>query len=187
MKDLHLFQVRRQDAAVFIIDVQEKLLPIMPKPEELIKHNEILLRLAKSYSLPTFYTEQYPKGLGGTAEALDSLLKELHSVYASKTAYNGLTTEILEGLKKTGRNQVIIGGIETHICVYQTTRSLLQKGYEVIINEDAVGSRFPENKTNALNLFTQMGAVVMNTETIMFDLMGDAKDPNFKELQALIK
>lgn len=187
MKDLRPFKVRRQDAAVLIIDVQEKLLPIMPKPEEIIKQNEILLHIAKAYNLPTFYTEQYPKGLGPTPDPLLSLLKETEAVYASKTAYNGLTPEIVQGLKKTGCNQVIIGGIETHICVYQTTRSLLEEGYEVVINQDAVGSRFPANKANALDLFTKMGATVMNTETIMFDLMGDAKDPHFKELQALIK
>lgn len=187
MKDLHPFQVRRQDVALFIIDIQEKLLPIMPNPEEIKKQNEFLLKIAKAYELPTLYTEQYPKGLGGTVEPLDSLLKETGAIYASKTSYNGLTPEIREGLKKTGRNQVIIGGIETHICVYQTTRSLLAEGYEVIIDQDAVGSRFPGNKANALDLFTQMGATVMNTETIMFDLMGDAKDPHFKELQALIK
>lgn len=186
--DLH--RVTPEDAFILFIDVQERMLPSMAEPERIAKNCEVLLEAAKAFSLPIVLTEQYPKGLGATIPQLQSAREQEHTVYAEKTMFNAITPAVHEALQQAPfaeRKLVIVTGIEAHICVFQTVRSLLAAGYQVLVPADAVSSRDVRNKEIVLNLFSQMGAIVTSTESILFDLLGDAKNPHFKSLQALIK
>jgi nicotinamidase-related amidase len=136
--------------------------------------------------LPVLATEQYPRGLGSTVEEIKQDLPE-KVVVSEKISFDACTDEIRQALLASGRKQVIICGMETHVCVYQTVRRLLADGYEVFVAADAVGSRTVANKENALAMFRQMGAVVSNTETLIFDLLQVAGTPLFKQVSALIK
>lgn len=181
------FKVQRDSALIFVVDIQGRLMPAMADPKGVVKNTSTLLHAAKAYALPAVYSEQYPKGLGPTEEEVLKLLEELDAFRLEKTQYNATLPEMMEAIKKTGRKQIILTGTETHVCVYQTVRSLLEAGYELFVPYDAVGSRSEKNRDNALEQFREMGAVVTNTETLLFDLMKDAKDPHFKELQQYIK
>lgn len=181
------YTIEREQAVYFVIDMQERLLPAMEHPERLKKNASILAQAAKAYGLPILYTVQYPKGLGETYEELQKDFEEVGAFRAEKTAYDGFVPEIRQALADSGRKQIVLAGMETHICLFQTTRSLLADGYNVFIPVDAVGSRTKENHRTALELLREMGAVITSTESVLFDLMKDAKDPHFKTLQALIK
>ena len=130
-------------------------------------------------------TEQYPKGLGKTVSEVSNNLEG--SVTYEKTSFSGCTSEVTSALKGLGRRRIIITGMETHVCVFQTTRDLLAQGYQVFVVGDAVCSRTKGNYLNGLSLMSSMGAVVTNTETVFFDLMKQAGTPLFKELSKLIK
>lgn len=187
---MNLYRITPEDTFLLFIDLQERMLPSMADADHVAKNAEVLLETAKAFHLPMIVTEQYPKGLGATVSALQSAKEQEYSKYAEKTVFNAITPAIHEALSEapfTGRKQVIVTGIEAHICVFQTVRTLLAEGYHVFIPADAVSSRDARNKERALALFTQMGAVVTSTESLLFDLLGDAKNPHFKALQALIK
>src|SRR5690606_37736710 len=104
-----------------------------------------------------------------------------------KITFSGLTPEVAQALEQTNRKKIIVTGIETHVCVYQTVRDLLKEGYQVFVAEDGVCSRSKANWRNGLSLMAAMGAVITNTETVFFDLMKQAGTPLFKELSKLIK
>lgn len=184
------YKVNPSETFVLFIDLQERMLPSMADAERIVKNAKVLLEAAKAFTLPMIVTEQYPKGLGATVSALQSAREQVDTQYAEKTVFNAITPTIHEAMKKApfaGRKQVVVTGIEAHICVFQTVRTLLAEGYQVFVPADAVNSRDPQNKEIALALFAQMGAVVTSTESLLFDLLEDAKNPHFKALQALIK
>nr|WP_157885391.1 isochorismatase family protein [Ndongobacter massiliensis] len=181
------YRLRRTDAVLFIIDIQEKLLPIMQNQMETVKNTDVLLQAAQAYNIPALYSEQYPKGLGATVKPLRTHLSEQDAWGLSKTSYDAVLPELRSYLQKLNRPQIVVTGMETHICVYQTVRSLRALGYEVFLPADAITSRDPGNKKTALALLRDMGCIVTNTECLLFDLIGDAKDPHFKALQSLIK
>jgi len=180
------FTLNADQALIMVIDIQERLVSAMPTADKLVRNTATLLHMAQAYRLPVAVSEQYPKGLGRTVEPLSLLLDEAF-FRIEKTAYNAASPEFLSALSASGRRQILLAGIETHICVFQTARTLLDNGYDVFIPLDAVGSRSRTNWKNGLELLSAMGAVITNTETVLFDLMKDAKDPHFKALQALIK
>lgn len=183
---MNKYTLQREDTLLLVIDIQTKLIHAIFNKEELLKNTSTLLEMAKAYEIPSLYTEQYPKGLGLTDEAILEELKERDSFLLEKTSYDAYLPELIEAIKKTGRKKVILVGAEAHICVFQTLRSLLANGYEVFVPFDAVGSRSKKNWKNALMNFREMGAFVSNTESILFDMIKDAKDPHFKALQKLI-
>src|SRR5699024_2623356 len=116
------YYLNKEDAIVLVVDIQEKLMPAILHNEELVKKAAIMISGTKILGLPTFVTEQYPKGLGKTIDQLDSLLEGTPKF--EKISYTGCTDEVMTYLEKTKKKQVIIIGAETHICVYQTTRDL---------------------------------------------------------------
>lgn len=180
--------LNQENSIVLIIDIQEKLLNAVFNKEGVEKKSEILAKTASVLDLPVYITEQYPKGLGSTVHTiLDNLNKDRITVY-EKTAFNALfDLDLLSSLKKSGRTQIILMGIETHICVHQTAAALIENGFEVHLIKDASGSRF-ENEYNAGILRMQENGVnISTTEIALFELIKTAKHPNFKEIQALIK
>lgn len=174
-----------EEAVLMVIDIQEKLVPVMKYREQVIQNTNTLISLAKKLGVPIIVTEQYPKGLGKTVSEVSNHLEELLTY--EKMTFSGFTSEVTSTLKRLGRKKIIITGMETHVCVFQTVRDLLADGYQVFVVGDAVCSRTKDNYLNGLSLISSMGAVVTNTETVFFDLMKQAGTPVFRELSKLIK
>lgn len=179
------FTLNREDTVLFIIDIQERLVPVMKYKDKVINNNLILLNAAKEMDIPVIYTEQYPKGLGATVEELVVLL-ENGSKY-EKVCFTAYIDDVKKKLLELGRKKVLITGMETHVCVFQTVRDLLSDGYEVFVLKDAVASRTKMNYLNGLELMANMGAVITNTETVAFDLLKTSGTPEFKVISKLIK
>ncbi|HHV42844.1 MAG TPA: isochorismatase family protein [Clostridiaceae bacterium] len=184
---MSLPDLQRDNVAVLIIDIQERMMNAMPDKELVIKNADALVKVATTYGLPLYCTEQYPQGLGPTKASLLRDLQAFNAVIIEKTAFSAALPELMEIITASNRKQIIIAGVETHVCVFQTVRDFMAKGFDVYVPWDAVNSRDPGNMAVALEQFRQMGAHVTSTETILFELIRDAKDPHFKELQALIK
>ena len=176
-----------EDSIVMIIDVQEKLLNAVFNKASLEKKATTIANTAKILGIPVIVTEQYPKGLGATVESLKEALPE-NTQYFEKTAFSALeNNDVLEALKNSGKKQVVIFGIETHICVSQTTNALIQEGFEVSVIRDACGSRSELEYLAGLERMKDNGAHVLTTEIALFEWLKGAKHPNFKEVQTLIK
>lgn len=182
---MNKFTLVKEDTVLMVIDIQERLVAAMDHGENVINNTDVLITVAKDMAIPVLTTEQYPKGLGCTVEKLNcNLDKDL--VY-EKISFTGCTEEVVASLKKTGRKKVLITGMETHVCVFQTVRDLLADGYQVFVVGDAVCSRRKYNYKNALDLMEAMGAVITNTETVCFDLLKEAGTDLFKKVSKLIK
>ena len=177
----------RSRALMLLVDVQERLCTAM-NPEalaQLQRNAGVLLRASRRLGLPIVATEQYPKGLGRTLAPLRELLEEppMEKMEFSCGANQGIARHILG----TGRRQIVVAGMEAHVCVFQTVRDLRRGGFEVFLAQDAVISRAPSNRETGLRLCEKAGATLTSTETVLFDLLGTAGTAEFKELSALIK
>lgn len=186
---LDRFAVSQDDTLLLVIDIQERLAPAIFDQERVIDRTLVLAQTAAEMNLPVILTEQYPRGLGPTVPAIAALLTERLPAAQrfEKIAFSACTPEVSAALQATGRRKVIIAGMETHVCVFQTTRQLLADGYEVFIARDAVSSRTPENRENGFALMAAMGTVISNTETLVFDLLKVSGTPLFKTVSKLIK
>jgi nicotinamidase-related amidase len=177
----------RADALLMVIDVQEKLAAAMPKAPlaELERNAAVLIRAARRLEIPVIATEQYPKGLGPTVASLRELLPQEPM---SKMEFScGASKPIARHVLGSGRKQVVVVGMEAHVCVFQTVRDLIDGGFSVFVAQDAVLSRSEANREVGLRLCEKAGATLTSTETVLFDLLGVAGTPEFKELTALIK
>jgi len=173
------------DAALVIIDVQEKLLNVMHESEKLVANVSTLARAAGILDVPTIWCQQYPKALGKTPKAIT---KHLSSDSIDKMSFScALSEEFTTKLSSLGVSDIILCGIETHVCVYQTARDLSRKGYNVEIVSDAVSSRTLENKQIAIERMRSEDITISSLEMTLFDLLGSADNPRFKEVAKLIK
>lgn len=185
----HPLAIAREQAALIVIDVQERLFPAMDADhrEEVMRNLKILAAAARRLSLPTLVTEQYPKGLGHTLQelkeafpaGLEPIEKVAFSCWGVETFRNRLVA--------TGARQVILSGIEAHVCVLMSALDLLAAGYGVQIIADAVTSRTQANWRLAMAQLRQAGAVVTTTETALFQLLRHADSDDFRELARLIR
>lgn len=172
-----------ENCVLVAIDFQEKLVGMLQKDDAAVKM-EKLLTAAKILNIPTIVTEQYPKGLGSTIPTFDLT----DTVVLEKTAFSAMQGEdFREALVQTGKKQVIIGGIETHICVHQTVSELIDAGYEVYVVKDACASRNTYEFKQGIEAMKQNGAKITCLEIVLFELLRTSKHPNFKPVQALIK
>ncbi|WP_425801006.1 hydrolase [Desulfitobacterium sp. Sab5] len=179
------FTLNSKEAVLMVIDIQERLVPAMAEGQKVIQNTNTLISVSSKLDIPIVVTEQYPKGLKKTVPEISNNL-EGTSVY-EKITFSGCTKEVETILNQLGKKKIIMTGMETHVCVFQTVRGLLDQGYQVFVVRDAVCSRTEENYLNGLSLMKEMGAVITNTETVFFDLMKQAGTPLFKELSKLIK
>lgn len=180
------YKLSYEDSVLIIIDLQEKLMSAMKDRDRVYKNANILLSVAREFGIPIVLSEQYPRGLGPTVAEIKGNLPPDY-IYLEKQSFSLCGAGLYEILTRLGKKSVIICGSETHICVFQTARDLAEAGYDVHLVRDAVCSRFDENYNNALALMAELGAVVTNTETVVFDLLECAGTPHFKAISPLIK
>ena len=174
-----------ENSIITVIDIQKKLVNAT-NIFNIEKPAFNLLNCAQALDIPIIITEQYPKGLGLT---VDKLKKAASSAkYIEKTSFSALQTkEFYNSLKSTNRKQVIIFGIELHICVYQTICDLINEGYEVYCVKDACASRKQKDFDTCIELLKQKGAYITCSEIVLFELLKSSLHPKFKEIQSLIK
>jgi nicotinamidase-related amidase len=176
----------RVRTALVVVDVQEGFRPAVLDFSEMVANVVRLVRGARILGLPTFVTEQYPKGLGSTVPEVAEHLDDVIPI--EKTCFSALEAKgFAAALGDTGRDQVVLCGIEAHVCVNQTAQDLIDAGREVHIAQDAVSSRTAANRTLGLHRMERAGAVATSTETALFELLREAGTPEFKEVQALVK
>ena len=175
------------DQVVFMmIDVQGKLARTVSEAGEVLKNLEKLLRGTKLFDLPLIVTEQNPKGLGPTIPELQRFLNEAPPL--EKTEFNACANPaVVQKIRETGRNQILVCGIEAHVCVYQTAAGLMNMGCEVQVVADAVSSRAATNRRLALDRMRDMGAAITTTEMALFELMQAAEGEAFSEFIQIVK
>lgn len=173
-------------AALVVIDVQEKLVPAIDEKERLLRNSVLLLRLARVLSLPVLVTTQYRKGLGGT---LPEILAEAPGAEElDKTAFSCFGSETFRArLEALGRRQLLVCGMEAHICVLQTVLAALGDGYQVHVAADAVGSRSESNRQLGLRRLERAGAVISSTEMAVYELLGRSDSATFKQMLPFLK
>ncbi len=175
---------------LLVVDVQERLASAMPdaRMTRLVANAEILLEAARLCRLPTLATEQYPKGLGPTVAPLASKLTALGVTPTAKMTFDALgAPDVAMAFAMVDPSAVIVLGMESHVCVFQTVRELRRRRIHTVVAADAVASRTDENRAAGLALAERMGAAVMPTETIVFDMLERAGTDEFKALSKLIK
>lgn len=175
-------------AVLVVIDVQEKLAAAMDQAalRQLIRNAGILLESANELALPVIFTEQYAKGLGPTLAELKQRAPAAPSI--EKLTFSCCGNEaFVRQLKASGRTQIIVCGMETHVCVQQTVIELLADGFDVHIVKDAVLSRSSDNKQTAIEAMVLAGAVPTSTESVVFQLLRIAGTESFRKLSKLVK
>jgi nicotinamidase-related amidase len=173
----------RSESCVFLVDVQEKLLPYCLQPEKLISHASWVLRLAQDCNVPILWSEHYPQGLGSTVASLKKILVAQQPV--SKTTFSCCTElKIVNALQQLACTQVILLGIEAHVCVLQTALELKDMGYSVFVLREAISSRHDHDLQLALMRLQQTGIPIISSEMLFFEWMRDASNPLFKQLRA---
>ncbi|QGT99597.1 Isochorismatase [Candidatus Syntrophocurvum alkaliphilum] len=178
------FKFQKEDAVLLVIDLQEKLMKAMKDKEKVYKNTNLLVGTAEKFQIPIIITEQYPKGLGPTVEEIN---QDIDCTYIEKMTFTALIEEMKNKLAELGKKTILVTGSETHICVFQTVRDLLEDDYKVFVVKDAVCSRFDENYENGLDLMKEAGAVITNAETIVFDILEKSGTPEFKAISSLLK
>jgi nicotinamidase-related amidase len=181
--------LNRADAFLIIIDVQEKLMPVIDDHETIARNIERLIRGCKVLDIPPVVTEQYVRGLGATVPAIRAALEETFGFEPiEKATFSGYgCPEFVTATRNLHRRQAIVAGIETHVCVYQTVRDLLANGYDVTVIADAVSSRTSANKEAALRRMMSDGAKLSSTEMALFELTVTSGTDEFREIARLVK
>ena len=176
----------KEQSVLVIVDVQGKLAKIMSGSEGLIERLGLLIDGAKLLNIPIIWLEQLPDKLGPTVESLGVKLSPEQPI--AKSSFSGYGDDAFrQRLNDEGRKQVILAGIETHVCVYQTAQDLLENNYEVTGVSDGVSSRTEDNKQTGLQMMTQRGAKLSCVESVLFELQQKAEGDVFRELIKLIK
>ncbi|NTV66251.1 MAG: hydrolase [Chlorobaculum sp.] len=175
-----------KDALLLVIDIQEKLAPAVFQSDRVIKNTGKLTRACKLLGVPVICTEQYPKGLGGTVDELKELIGEEPPYEKLSFSCCG-NNEFIKRLRSLGRNDILVVGMETHVCVYQTCVELLEFGYNVHLVTDAVSSRSEENRSLGIRCIERAGAALTSTEMAIFELLRVAEGDTFKAISKIVK
>ncbi len=175
-----------ENTALLVVDIQVKLIRAMAEKESLVTNVQKLIAGMKVLGIPVIITEQYPQGLGATIPEITTLLTEIKPITKMSFSCCG-NEDFLQKVKGLNRKQLLIAGIEAHVCVYQTVRDLLIMGYEVQTVADCVSSRTLENKTIALAKMRDNGAQTTSMETALFEPLKTAESKYFKEISRIVK
>jgi nicotinamidase-related amidase len=183
-KELH--RLTRARAGLVVVDMQERLLPAISEKERVLQNVLRLVQGAAILRVPVFATEQYRKGLGPTVPEVASAIPGFAPL--EKVAFSACgATGFIPALKRKKVSDAILCGIEAHVCVSQTCLDLLDRGFRVFVAADAVSSRTPENYRAGLDRMSAAGAVIVSTEMVLFEMLGQAGTAEFKQILALVK
>ncbi len=178
--------IRREQSLLLVVDIQEKLAPAILNADGVVANVAKLIQAAQKLSVPMLASEQYPKGLGRTVPALRNLLPS--AAIFEKTHFSCFgEAGVAERLRQTQRQQIIVCGMEAHVCVLQTALELKAAGYTTMVVADAVSSRRQENHALGLARLRGAGVEIVTTEMVLFEWIGQAGTLEFKSLLALIK
>lgn len=177
----------KNEAALVVVDFQEAFRAAVSDFPLAVSRASLAVRGFQTLNLPVIVTEQYPKGLGRTAEEILFALPDDFQVTEKTTFSSCGARAFKEKLEEFGASQIVLCGLETHICVNQTAHDLLTDGYEVHILTDAVASRFEIDKQTALRKLEASGVVPSTVETALFELLRDSRHEQFKQIQSLVK
>ena len=174
------------DSVLLVVDVQEKLFRVMYQKEQLADNLQRLIKGIQVLEVPILVTEQYPQGLGPTIPEIAGLLTAVKPY--PKVNFSCCGDDIfLREFKKLNRKQVLIAGIESHICVYQTATDLIAAGYEVYVIGDTVSARTEQNKDIGIKMMIQLNAKLTSTEAALFELLKVAKGEKFKAISQIVR
>ena len=174
------------NTVLVIVDVQGNLAGVMHDRDLLFDNLQRIIKGARALDLPILWTEQNPQGLGPTISKVADLLPDIRPMAKMSFSCCGCA-EFSRALDATGRGQVLLAGIETHVCVYQTSVDLMGMGYEVHVVADAVSSRTASNKHIGLDRTTQEGATLTSVELALFELLRTAEAPRFREILKIVR
>jgi len=174
------------NCCMVVVDVQGKLAQLMHEKEILFANIQILIKSAKILNIPILWCQQVPKALGPTLPEIAELLSDIQPLNKASFSCFG-DAEFKKTIKKLSRREVILCGIETHVCIYQTAADLQRFGHGVTVIADAVSSRAETNKKIAINKMRTMGIDISSTEMLLFELMRTAEHPKFREVAKLVK
>lgn len=179
-------RITRQNSAGLVVDIQERLFPVMWEKEKLLTNCLLLIRGLHALNLPVVVTQQYTRGLGETIPEIQSALPEFS--YIEKRDFScGDEPAVVSKLEDTGVKHVIICGIESHVCVLQTAIDLKEKGFIPVVVADCISSRKPESLELAMERFRYENIIVTSAESILFELTRTSTAPEFKAISNLVK
>lgn len=182
------YRIARENTQAMIIDVQERLTPHIYDYENIVKKTVTLIKGLQALDVPIMLNEQYKKGLGDTIPEIREILGESNSKSFEKVTFSACDNDdSWHHLAQQNRSIVLLFGAEAHVCVMQTALDLLDNGMQPVIIGDAVGSRFPYDKKQAIRRIRRAGGVISTVESILFELCRSSKDPAFKTISNLIK
>ncbi len=178
-------RLRREDCVVLVIDVQDRLVPVMQHPKTLVRRVARLVRGAKALDVPVIHTEQYPKGLGRTVPDIARLLEDRSPI--EKMRFSACVPAVEEAIVATGRRAVVVAGIECHVCVLQTCLDLLDAGHTVALPLDATDSRRAVDRDAAVRRLLDAGVVSTSIESVLFEWVRSADGEAFKAVRDIVK
>ncbi len=183
-KEVFMFHINAEDSLFLFVDFQERLMPAMAECDQMVANSVKAMDFCKLMDIDYLFTTQYKRGLGDLIDGFKAYSDEA----MDKTEFSCYANaDIKKAIDWKNKKNIIILGQETHVCVFQTARDLIEAGYNVFLMEDAITSRDLFNKESGLRTLRYMGARMVNLELVIFDILHDSKNPAFKEAQALIK
>jgi nicotinamidase-related amidase len=175
-----------ENCLLVVVDVQGKLSALMDEREALFKNIQILIKAAKILDIPILWCQQCPDALGPTVPQIAELLADIQPI--NKTSFSCCgDAQFISKLNSINRPQILLSGIETHVCIYQTAVDLREKGFTVNVIADAVSSRTLDNKQIAISKMQAAGINIYSTEMALFELLKTANHPHFKQIAKLVK
>jgi len=177
--------IQPDTTVLLVVDFQDRLLPAIHEGESCVAAARRMIEAARVLGLPTLCTEQYPAGLGRTCPAIRDSLGEV-GVF-EKTRFSGCVETVVDRLRELDRSNVVVVGIEAHVCVQQTVLDLLRLGFVPFVCADGVSSRRPLDRDVALGRMDRAGAIITTTESVIFELLGEAATELFKQVLKIVK
>jgi len=182
------YRIARENTQAMIVDVQERLTPHIYDHENIVKKIVTLIKGLQALNIPIMLNEQYKKGLGDTLPELRDVLEGDNAKSFEKVTFSACdNNDSWHHLAQQNRSTVLLFGAEAHVCIMQTALDLLDNGMQPVIMGDAVGSRFPYDKKQAIRRIRRAGGVISTVESILFELCRSSEDPAFKTIINLIK
>ena len=175
-----------ESCSLVVVDVQGKLASLMYDRDALFKNIQILIKAAKILDIPILWCQQCPDALGATIPQIAELLAGIQPINKASFSCCG-DEKFISKLSSINRSQILLTGIETHVCIYQTAVCLREKGFTVNVIADAVSSRTLDNKQIAISKMQMMGINIYSTEMALFELLKTADHPHFKQIAKLVK